>query len=378
MNGYYFLTRKQKIFYVVFMPFLKKYFTISLIFALLFFFVLPIQAQNGSDGSSVKKKTAKQKVNAKKKSKKIIKKKKKKTSNKKRNKPTAIRKALPPVEEKERPVESVVRPPNSPEATLLQNLVETEVQHLKSTRQLLSGDDVSLQVYDLEGKRMLVDINGTVVRNSASLIKPFIMLAVYDQIARQELQETPELERHLYRMIAISDNGATNYLIHRLGRGDAAQGIGAVNALLQKMGFSGTRLRELIPEGGKTYANQTTAADTTYFFRLLYEQKLINPQYSQKMNDILLKNTHDRIKTTQIKQDGIAVADKTGYVRGLNGDCGIVYQGVLHKGCDYALSIIIENKNRPPEGQWGKKKSTVIRYLSDRIYRALKNGSAKG
>ena len=115
-------------------------------------------------------------------------------------------------------------------------------------------------------------------------------------------------------------------MIRRLGHGDALQGIIGINALTRKMGFSGSRLRELIPEGGKTYDNQTSTADATLFFRLLYEQKLVSPHYSQKMNDILLKNIHDRIKTHQIKQDGVAVADKTGYVRGLNGDCGIVYQ----------------------------------------------------
>ena len=74
----------------------------------------------------------------------------------------------------------------------------------------------------------------------------------------------------------------------------------------------------------------------------------------------------------------MAVADKTGYVRGLNGDCGIVYQK-SQNGCnDYALSIIIENKNRPSDGGWGKRKSAAIRYLSDRIYQNLKNGRSKG
>jgi beta-lactamase class A len=178
-------------------------------------------------------------------------------------------------------------------------------------------------------------------------------------------------------MIAISDNGSTNALIQLLGQGDAQKGMDSVNALVRSIGFSGTRLKELIPEGGKTYANQTSAADTTLFYRLLYDQKLVSPYYSQKMNDVLLKNIHYRIKTPQINQDGVAVADKTGYVRGLNGDCGIVYQKGQQSGCDYALSIIIENKSRPSTGGWGKKKTAVIRHLSNQIYQALKNGQAK-
>jgi beta-lactamase class A len=371
------LTRKQEFFYAVFMPFFKKFFTISLISSLLFLQNPSISARAEDNQPQDKKQTVKSpKKDAKKKTKNKVKKKKRKkeasTPKKKPKEPPRVTQPL--IEEKERPVEGPARTVLTTEGLPLQALVEQEVSHLKALNRLLPADEISLQIYDLEGKRLLADLNGNIIRNSASLIKPFVMLAVFDQVARHELQETPELERSLYRMIAISDNRATNQLILRLGRGDATQGIIAVNVLLQKTGFQSTRLRELIPEGGKTYANQTTVSDTTVFFKLLYEQKLISPQYSQKMNDILLKNVHDRIRTALIKKDGIAVADKTGYVRGLNGDCGIVYQGGVHKGCDYVLSVIIENKNKPAEVSWGRKKSAVIRHLSDRIYQTLKTG----
>jgi beta-lactamase class A len=260
----------------------------------------------------------------------------------------------------------------------IQNVVEQEIQYLKAKKQLRSGDEVSIQVFDLVDKKMLVDINGDKVRNAASLIKPFVMLAVYEQIARQEMAETPETHRQILRMISISDNQATNRLIRHLGDGDVHQGLVAVNTVARKYGFQQTTAIELIPEGGKTYANRTSTSDTTHFFTQLYEQKLINPHYSQKMNDVLLKNVHERIKTYQLKRDGVAVADKTGYVRGLNGDCGIVYRSSQNsQGHDYVLSIIIENKDRPAEG-WGRQKTAVIRYLSDRIYQNLKNCSLSG
>ena len=255
----------------------------------------------------------------------------------------------------------------------LQGLVENEIHYLRTGQHLRTGDQISLQVYDLVNKKMLADINGDTPRNAASLIKPFVMLAVYDAVARQELPENHEIEHLLHRMITVSDNPATNQLVRRLGNGDTTQGLVAINALMFKMGFYQTRVKELIPDGGKTYLNQTSANDATLFFRLLYDQRLINPHYSQKMNDILLKNVHDRIETFKIKQDGVAVADKTGYVRGLNADCGIVYQKTQNAGQDYVLSIFIENKTRPADG-WGKRKSAVIRYLSDRIYNNLKNG----
>ena len=376
------------------MTLFKKKFIISLtlILALVFFLNQPLQAATDRDGPRVNtKKTLKQRTQKKKikrpgtKTKKnkikrsgTTKKKKRAVSIQEIKKAASAHQPLKPVIEKVRSVEPPIRPPAIITGGLLQDLVENEIIHLKAIRHLLPADQISLQIYDLNEKKMLVDINGKIIRNAASLIKLFVMLAVYDSISRQELQETPDIEHHLNRMIAVSDNGATNTLILRLGHGDALQGIVGINNLMRKMGFAGSRLRELIPDGGKTYANQTSASDTTLFFRLLYEQKLVSPQYSQKMNDILLKNIHDRIRTQQIKQDGVAVADKTGYVRGLNGDCGIVYQKSSNGRNDYALSVIIENKDLPSDGGWGRKKSMAIRYLSDRIYQTLKNGHGKG
>lgn len=383
------------------MTLFMKNFIISLILVLVFFFSQPLPAVTDLDGSGAKtKKTLKQNNPKKKikrpgtktrikkikhpgptqKKKKIfLKQRRKKTTSKHLEEKTApIPRPLGSEVIKSRSPESLVRPPAPGNGGSLQELVENEITHLQNMGHLLTADQISLQVYDLNEKKMLADINGNVVRNAASLIKLFVMLAVYDSISRQEIQETPEIEHQLFRMIAISDNGATNHLIRRLGHGDALQGIIGINALTRKMGFSGSRLRELIPEGGRTYENQTSTADATLFFRLLYEQKLVSPPYSQKMNDILLKSIHDRIKTHQIRQDGVAVADKTGYVRGLNGDCGIVYLKGRDGGCnDYVLSVIIENKTRPADGGWGKRKSAAIRYLSDRIYQNLKNGQGK-
>lgn len=361
------------------MTLFNKKIILSLFLSFLLIFNLPLQAAQATDGPVETTKKSIHKKTKKKKSKHLRQKKKRKKSPsiKKKNKTASPPGSHRVVEANDLPVENTFQSPVVLEGSTIQSLVENELIHLKAGRRLLPGDEISLQLYDLNAKKMLADINGNETRNAASLIKLFVMLAVYDSISRQEFQETPEIEHHLYRMIAVSDNGATNYLIRRLGNGDALQGIMIINALVRRVGFSSTRLRELIPDGGKTYSNQTSAADTTLFYRLLYEQKLISPQYSQKMNELLLKNIHDRIKTPQIKRDGVAVADKTGYVRGLNGDCGIVYQKSLTNGCDYALSIIIENKTRPSDGGWGKKKSSVIRYLSDRIYLALKNGQSK-
>jgi beta-lactamase class A len=318
--------------------------------------------------AKVKKKSTKPSRSTSAKKKKPVKTKKRKKAPSSSNKPKA---------EAASPLVATVRPPVNGDSPIHET-VEQEIQYLRNSRRLQAGDEISVQIFDLADNKMLVDINGDKVRNAASVIKPYVMLAVYEQIARQELSETPDISRQVYRMITISDNHATNTLIRHLGQGDYQQGIVIINALARKYGFHQTVVRELIPNGGKTYANRTSAADATLFFKLLYEQKLVNPHYSQKMTDVLLKNVHHRIKTQRIMLDGVAVADKTGYVRGLNADCGIVYQkNPQGKGHDYVLSIFIENKDRPPDGSWGRRKTAVIRYLSDRIYYNLKTCTVK-
>ena len=357
------------------MALFKKKSLFSLLTALLFLLASSAPGVEQSQASAATNSQAFSKEKAK--SKKIKKKKTpRKSSPSKKKKRRAAASKTPVSVRKNRPSPGTpIKPLTLNSNGSLQNLVENEILYLRAIKHLQSGDEVSLQIYDLSEKKMLVDINGTITRNAASLIKPFVMLTVYDQISRQELPETPELEHQMERMIAVSDNQATNQLIRRLGQGNTVQGFVAINVLLRKLGFHQTKVKELIPDGGRTYLNQTSAADATLFFSLLYEQKLVSPHFSQKMNEILLKNVHDRIETYQIKQDGAAVADKTGYVRGLNADCGIVYQKNQPGAHDYVLSVFIENKAKPGEG-WGKRKSTVIRYLSDRIYQNLKKTAA--
>ena len=125
---------------------------------------------------------------------------------------------------------------------------------------------------------------------------------------------------------------------------------------------------EAIPEGGRTYRNRTSAYDLSEFFRKIYKRSIISPHYSQKMIDILLDNHVHRIETPVLVQAGVPVADKTGYVCGTNGDSGIVFlRNINRNASDYVVSIIIENPYRPTNG-WGKRKTEVIRHLSNVIY----------
>ena len=147
------------------MALFKKNFIISLILALIFFLNQPLQAITEPDGPRVKTKKTWQKgtkgkkliriSQKKKKLKKISQKQKKKRSAsvKKRRKTVSTRRSIARVYRKRPVFEEPIRPSVSTAGSSLQNLVENEILYLKELRHLLPGDQISLQVYDLNDKK---------------------------------------------------------------------------------------------------------------------------------------------------------------------------------------------------------------------------------
>ena len=250
----------------------------------------------------------------------------------------------------------------------LPEIVAAEICKLRNTRHLLNSDDISIHIHDLSRDETVVNIKADQVRNAASLIKPFVMLTVYDLSFQKKLFLTDSIETQIYKMITVSSNESTNSLIRLIGDGSTVRGLEKINATLRKYGFRDTCLVEAIPEGGRTYRNRTSAYDLSEYFRKIYKRSIISPYYSQKMIDVLLDNHVRRIETAVLVQDGVPVADKTGYVCGTNGDSGIVFlRNINRNASDYVISIIIENPYRPTNG-WGRRKTEVIRHLSNVIY----------
>ena len=250
----------------------------------------------------------------------------------------------------------------------LPEIVAAEISKLRDNHHLLNSDDISIHIHDLSKNETVVNIKADRVRNAASLIKPFVMLTVYDLAFQNKLCLTDHVETQIYKMITISHNESTNSLIRLVGDGSTVRGLEKINAAIKKYGFRDTFLVEAIPEGGRTYLNRTSAYDLSEFFTKIYKRSIISPYYSQKMIDVLLDNHVRRIETAVLVQDGVPVADKTGYVCGTNGDSGIVFlRNINRNASDYVISIIIENPYRPTNG-WGRRKTEVIRHLSNVIY----------
>ena len=138
--------------------------------------------------------------------------------------------------------------------------------------------------------------NGDVVMQSASVIKLYIMGAVYEHMCypAKETDYIPfgesydgELRAVLEEMIQVSSNEAANRLIDALGQGDPQAGKDIVNRFCREHGYIGTHLGRKLLESEPKDDNYTTAADTAKILADMVTGKLVNEEASAKMMDIL-------------------------------------------------------------------------------------------
>jgi alpha-N-acetylglucosamine transferase len=101
----------------------------------------------------------------------------------------------------------------------LPEIISTELCRLRDTHHLLNTDDISIHIHDLSKNETVVNIKADRMRNAASLIKPFVMLTVYDQAQQNKICLTDSMEYHIYKMITVSNNESTNRLIRQIGNG---------------------------------------------------------------------------------------------------------------------------------------------------------------
>ena len=146
-------------------------------------------------------------------------------------------------------------------------------------------------------------INGSDVLQSASVIKLFIMGAVYDRICYPESDKTKipytenyegELRSLLESMITVSSNEAANALIDILGQGDTAAGKAVVDAFAKEHGYKGVHLGRKFLESNPTDDNYITVDACVKFLSDVYYGRLVNKEASGKMLDILKGQTVKR------------------------------------------------------------------------------------
>lgn len=184
-----------------------------------------------------------------------------------------------------------------------------DVQEQKGESWAVSVMDLSSQAYST--------VNAEQSMKSASVIKAFIMAAVYDNLVYPSGATAPSedyestLKPLLTKMITVSDNDAANELVRKLGNGDFAAGAAIVNEFCQEREYTSTHLgREFLAEN-PTDDNYVSASDCCRLLSDIYNKTLVNETASDEMLT-LLKGQTVKTKIPQGVPSGVETANKTG------------------------------------------------------------------
>jgi beta-lactamase class A len=175
---------------------------------------------------------------------------------------------------------------------------------------------------------------------SASLIKLYIMLAVFQQINDGQLSDDTQIDGLLTQMITVSSNQAANSLVSTLGNGDVTQGFKVVNATATRYGFTQSSQTDLLYDSGTHDSSKkvTSAQDCGKFMTAIYNNGLVSHDASQRMLTLLLAQTR-RSKIPAGLPDGTHVANKTGEIPGTENDAALVY---TTSGA-YVITVLTQN-----------------------------------
>ncbi len=220
---------------------------------------------------------------------------------------------------------------------------------------------------DLESDQGLIwRVRADEKNNGLSSIKIYVMVAVYEQLARGKINMSTQVMRYGYSssvknaltaMIQRSNNEATGALIY------AAGGPATINNIL-KAYLGDNMLSQLAhtpgyAEGGY---NKVTMKEQVQILTLLEQGKVVNASSSKQMLDLML-GTSDYFKLKSLS--GISsIAQKTAYAPPLQ--YGIVAKIESNSGHSFKLAMQLWNKNNK------KMSTTDVRNIVEIINNSLK------
>jgi len=179
----------------------------------------------------------------------------------------------------------------------LQTDLEVALQKNKFWRDLIGKKKMAVGVVDLSNPDAprFARVNGRTMMYAASLPKIAILLAAYVSFDDGSLKETPEIRKDLVEMIRTSNNPAASRMIDRIG-------FKKIQAVLMDPRFQlydqdrggglwvGKRYAQSgrrSPDPMKGLCHAATVTQVCRFYYLLANGKIINPERSHQILDIL-------------------------------------------------------------------------------------------
>lgn len=255
-------------------------------------------------------------------------------------------------------VATVMPAPTPPPPPELKLEAKAEIGDLQQRLQVLAAETDNLRLgavlYDVDsGAHASISKDETFP--TASTIKVPILVAIFEAVdeGRIQLDETLTLRQDLIASgsgtlqsqsvgttisvleaatlaISISDNTATNLLIDRLG------GIEPLNQRFHSWGMTHTRLVALLPDLGGT--NVTSPVDLTLLLEQIEKGALLSRRSRDRLLDIMRRTQNDSLLPQGLGPQA-RIAHKTGNIRALVGDMGIID---LPNGRRYIAAVMVQ------------------------------------
>lgn len=158
------------------------------------------------------------------------------------------------------------------------------------------------------------------------------------------------------KMIAISDNSATNMLLKRLG------GKAALNQQFQEWGLTATAIKNPLPDLEGT--NTTSTRDLAYLLQRVNQGELLSLQSRDRLLHIM-RQTKTRTLLPQGLEKEATIAHKTGDIGSVIGDAGIVD---MPTGKRYIAAVLVKRPHNDPKGRESIQQMSRAAYQHFRWY----------
>lgn len=238
----------------------------------------------------------------------------------------------------------------SPELNALTGAVENQFLNEKNRM----GEKWAVKIQDLTNRKS-AEINGDLQVKSASVIKLFIMAALYDRIYSSNSAASPvyfqenyegESEDLITDMITVSDNDAANIIVERLGNGSFENGMAVVNAYCTENGYLQTSLGRRFLGSNANGDNYTSANDCMALVSAIFNSTCVNEEASLKMLEHMKNQTKRNKIPAGIADYSVETANKTGELS--SEELGFVENDiciVCGAGRDYILCVFSDELN---------------------------------
>ena len=268
----------------------------------------------------------------------------------------------------------------------LEAIILEYMKEVYTKNKLKRNDKLSIVVQDLTTGKLLVSLRSRQSVKSASTIKVPILHAYMIQRFNGNFIESSSHKKLIEEMIRFSNNQSTNTIIKLLGGTENIQRILNNTKLYKELS-----LKETIPEDGRTYRNKISAADLNQLFVNIWFKRVIGAKYSAQINKeaaremlyLLSLPGHswlkDRIKadTCFSANKSVKLWDKTGFVKGVNGNAGVIEIDTPHGRRAYSLVMFMEREDyQTIEGdsnRWSERVSLHMRKISEITFAFISN-----